>query len=134
MDEILNFFKENPTFYFATVDGDLPRVRPFGFVMEFEGKLYFIMGDHKEVYKQLQVNPNVEVCTANNNMAWIRVRGKAVFDDREEVLEKVYETMPILKDFYNEETGLSMAVCYLTDAEAEIADMAGGFKKFDLRL
>ncbi len=132
MEEVLSFLTENPTFYFATVDGDLPRVRPFGFVMKYEGRLYFSMGHHKEVYKQLLVNPHVEICTTNKDNAWIRLRGKAVFDAREEVAEKVFETMPELKNIYNEKTGFTLAVCYLEDAEAEITDMTGGFKKIAL--
>lgn len=132
MDEVLAFLKENPTFYFATVEGNLPKVRPFGFVMEYEGKLYFTMGDHKKVYKQLLANPNVEICTTNKDDAWIRIRGKAVFDTREEVAKKVFETMPELKKIYNEETGFKLAACYLKDAEAEIMDTNGGFKKITL--
>ncbi len=132
MDEVLAFLKENPTFYFATVEGNLPRVRPFGFVMKYEGKLYFTMGDHKKVYKQLLANPNVEICTTNKDDAWIRIRGKAVFDTREEVAKKVFETMPDLEKIYNEETGFKLAACYLKDAEAEIMDTNGGFKKITL--
>ena len=61
MEKILEFLAENHVFYFATVDGDKPRVRPLGFVMNYEGKLYFGIGKHKASYKQLQANPNVEI-------------------------------------------------------------------------
>lgn len=132
MDEILNFLTENPTFYFATVEGDQPRVRPFGFVMEYEGKLYFTMGDQKNVYKQLQANPNVEICTTNKDKVWIRIRGKAVFDTRDEVIAKVFEVMPILKNIYAEQASMKMTPCYLEDMEAEICSMTGGTRKIDL--
>ncbi|MDS1030877.1 pyridoxamine 5'-phosphate oxidase family protein [Bacillota bacterium LX-D] len=132
MEEVLKFLTENPTFYFATVDGDKPRVRPFGFFMEYEGKLYFGMGNHKQSYKQLTVNPNVEVCTTNSKGEWIRIKGKVVFDKSQEALDNAFKTMPDLKKIYNEQTGQTLAVCYLTEAEAEIADMSGGFKKITL--
>lgn len=55
MEKVLAFLKENPVFYFATEEGDKPRVRPFSFFMEYEGKLYFSMGRHKKVYRQILV-------------------------------------------------------------------------------
>lgn len=131
MKRILEFLKENPTFYYATVDGDKPRVRPFGFYMEYEGKLYFGMGKHKQSYAQTVKNPNVEICTANSNGRWIRIRGTAVFDDREEVLKKVFEVEPFLKELYNEKTGHTLGNFYIKDGIAEIADMQGNFERFE---
>ncbi|AXU27867.1 TPA: pyridoxamine 5'-phosphate oxidase family protein [Clostridioides difficile] len=75
MEKIMNFLKENSTFYFATVEGNKPRVRPFGFVMDYEGKLYFGIGKHKTSYKQVLVNPNVEIFTASKDGKWIRIKG-----------------------------------------------------------
>lgn len=129
MEKILKFLAENPIFYFASVDGDKPRVRPFGFHMEYEGKLYFGMGKHKESYRQVSANPNVEICTASANGSWIRIRGTAVFDERPAVLAKVFETMPQLAKMYNEKTGQSLGNFYIKDGEAEIADMKGNFEK-----
>lgn len=59
MKEILEFLSENPLFYFATVDGDEPKVRPFGFHVEYEGKLYFGIDSQKETFKQLKANPKI---------------------------------------------------------------------------
>ena len=59
MEEIMAFLKENPTFYFATVEGYKPRVRPFGFAMEYKGRLYFAIGKHKAAYKQILDNTNI---------------------------------------------------------------------------
>jgi len=129
MDKIINFLKENRVFYFATVDGDKPKVRPFGFCMEYNKKLYFGMGKHKQSYKQLAKNPNVEVCTANAKGQWIRISGVAVFDDSEEVNTKAFETLPMLKDIYNEKSGFKMGIIYLKNGVAEIADMKGNFEK-----
>ena len=130
MERILKFLHENPVFYFASVDGDKPRVRPFGFFMEHEGKLYFGMGKHKESYKQVVNNPNIEVCTTNPEGQWIRIKGKAIFDESPDVQKKAFETMPMLKNIYNEKTGLTCANFYLSEGEAEICDMKGNFEKF----
>lgn len=127
----MSFLTENAPFYFATVDGDKPKVRPFGFTMEYQGKLYFGLGKHKLSYKQLMVNPNVEISTANKKGQWIRISGTVVFDDRPEVLEKAFATMPQLKDIYNEKTGLTMAMCYIKDGVAEIADLKGNFERIE---
>lgn len=96
MEKILKFLSENPTFYFATVEGNKPKVRPFGFFMEHEGRLYFGMGDHKFCYKQVQANKNVEISTANAQGQWIRISGTAVFDDREDTLKKAFKNYAIL--------------------------------------
>ena len=129
MEKIIKFLKENPTFYFATVDGDKPKVRPFGFFMEHNEKLYFGMGNHKQSYKQVVVNPNVEVCTVGANGQWIRISGVAVFDNSEETMSKAFETLPMLNNIYNEKSGLTMGIFYLKDGIAEIADMKGNFEK-----
>jgi len=129
MEKILNFLAENPVFYFALVDGDKPRVRPFGFYMAYDGKLYFAMGKHKESYRQVAANPNVEICTASPTGQWIRIRGTAVFDERPEVLAKAFEIMPRLTEMYNEQTGKTLACFYLQDGEAEFMDFQGHFEK-----
>jgi uncharacterized pyridoxamine 5'-phosphate oxidase family protein len=128
MMDVLGFLKECGTFYYATCDGDKPRVRPFGFLMEFEGKIYFGMGKHKQSFKQTVENPNFEICACNPKNQWIRIRGTAVLDDRDVVMDKVFETAPYLRSLYNDETGNVLGNFYIKDAVAEIADMAGGFE------
>ena len=129
MDRILSFLKENQPFYFTTVEDNKPRVRPFGFVMEWEGRLYFGMGKHKASYKQMLVNPNVEVCTTNAKNEWIRVKGTAILDDSQAALDQAFAVAPFLTQIYNQETGLTMGLCYLENIEAEIDDMKGHFEK-----
>ena len=104
-------------FYFSTVDGNEPRVRPFGFMMTFEDKLYFGVGTHKATYKEMLENPNVELCNFKDG-AFIRVRGKAVFDDRPEIQEHMFAEAPMLKKTYNEETGHYHICFYLEDMSA----------------
>ncbi len=104
-------------FYFTTVEANEPRVRPFGFTMVFEDKLYFGVGTHKAAYKELLENPNCELCIFKNG-SMLRIRGKAVFDDRPEVQEHMFEVAPGLKKSYNEETGHYHICFYLEDMSA----------------
>ena len=104
-------------FYFATVEDGAPRVRPFGFTMVFEDKLYFGCGTHKAAYEQMLKNPQVEICAFQNG-SFVRVRGKAVMDDRPEVQTAMYEAGPFLKETYNEETGHYHMCFYLEDMSA----------------
>jgi uncharacterized pyridoxamine 5'-phosphate oxidase family protein len=132
LEEVLKFLSENNPFYFATVDGDKPKVRPFGFFMYYENKLYFGAGKHKESYRQILANPYVEICTASAKGEWLRINGRAVIDNREETLEKAFATLPRLKEIYNEKTGFTLGLFFLEEATAEFADMTGGFKKISL--
>lgn len=125
MQRVLEFLAANPVFQFATVDGDKPRTRPFGFHMLDNGKIYFATGETKDVAKQLKANPNFELSTANDKGEWLRLRGKAVFDTRPELVEKAFAAMPLLKDIYGKENGPNIALFYAGQAEAILADMAG---------
>ncbi|MBC3887347.1 pyridoxamine 5-phosphate oxidase [Acetobacterium paludosum] len=129
MEEVLSFLKENGPFYLASVEGTTPKVRPLGFCMSFEGKIYFGIGTFKPSYAQLIANPEVEISTTNKKMEWLRLRGAAVFDDSEAIAQQAFEVMPHLKSMYNEENGRKLGLFYLKNAVAEIADMKGGFKE-----
>ena len=131
MQRIFDFLKDPHTFYYATCDGDKPRVRPFGFCMEFEGKFYIGMGKHKDSYKQTLANPNIEICSTDSHRRWLRVRGVAVPDDRPEVLEAAFKVSPGLKSMYNEKTGQQLGHFYITEGEAEICSNKDGFIKFN---
>ena len=118
MDEVLKFFKDNPTYFIATVDGDQPEIRPFGTFTKFEDKLYFQTGMVKDVFKQIQANPKVAICGWDGeNGAWLRVTGTAVIDERPEASAAVLEEYPSLKEFYAPGDG-NCVVCYLKDAKA----------------
>jgi uncharacterized pyridoxamine 5'-phosphate oxidase family protein len=130
MEKVINFLKENPIFYLATVEGDKPKVRPLGFYMEHEGKLYLGIGKHKKSFQQIQKNPNIEICACSPKGVWIRINGKAVIDDRPEVEKMALTVMPELQKIYNEKTGRVLGMLYISDASAEIADMSGNFESF----
>lgn len=118
MNEILKFLTDNPTFYLATVDGDKPKVRPFGFIMEFEGRLYFCTSNQKELYKQLQKNPAFEVSAASANGEWLRLSGQAAFDPNPKAKAKVFELAPSIAGLYQTPDNPIFEVFYLQDGEA----------------
>ena len=101
MKEVLEFLKECGVYYIATVEGDQPRVRPFGVAEEFEGKLYIQTGKIKNVSKQIEINPNVELCAFKDGK-WIRVSGKLVRDERIEAKKDMLDKNPNLRGMYNE--------------------------------
>lgn len=117
MKEVLQFLKDNPTFFLATVEGDQPRVRPFGAVCEFEGKLYLITSNAKPVFQQILANPRIEICGANAEGVWVRISATAVADSRKEPKIAMLEEYPNLKQMYDPGDG-KMEVLYLKDAVA----------------
>ena len=102
MEEVHNFLKECGVYYLATIDGDNPRVRPFGTAEIFENHLYIQTGKSKNVSKQIQKNPNVELCGFKDGR-WIRVSGKLVRDERIEAKKDMLEKNPELKSMYSAE-------------------------------
>ena len=101
MDEVQKFLKECGVYYLATIDNGRPRVRPFGTAEIFEGKLYIQTGKVKDVSKQIQKNPYVELCAFKDNK-WVRVEGKLVRDDRVEAKKDMLDKNSMLRHMYNE--------------------------------
>ena len=125
MHRTAEFLRSCQTFYIATVEKDQPRVRPFGALDEFEGKLYLITSNKKPVFAQLKANPKVEIVACTPDRNWLRYTGTAVFETDPSYAEAALEGAPYLRSIYNEETGKKLAVFYLTDAKAVKIDMAG---------
>ena len=99
MERVCEFLKEAKTYYLATVEGDQPRVRPFGTAHIFEGKLYIQTGKVKEVSKQLMKNPKAEICAFHKGQ-WLRIAGKLVEDDRVEARQSMLDAYPSLQKMY----------------------------------
>ena len=116
MDKVLKFLKDAETYYLATVEGDQPRVRPFGTAHVFEGKLYIQTGKVKDVSKQLHQNPKVEICAFKNG-EWLRVSGKLIEDDRIEARQSMLDAYPSLQKMYKADDG-NTEVFYFKDATA----------------
>jgi len=118
MNEVLSFLKEkSPTFYLATMEGDQPRVRPFGAVCACEGKLYLITNKKKKVYAQIEKNPKVELSGMDAEGTWLRVAATLVLDDTPGPQAKMLEDYPNLKGRY-EVGDPTMAVLCMKDAIA----------------
>ena len=113
MEEVYEFLKKCNTYYLATVEGLKPKVRPFGTVNIFENKLYIQTGRAKKVSKQIEINPNVELCAFDGN-TWIRVEATAIEDNRIEPKERMLEAYPELKSMYDAKDN-NTQVFYLTD-------------------
>ena len=116
MQKVVDFLKNAETYYLATVDGDQPRVRPFGTVNVFEGKLYIQTGKVKDVSKQIHANPKVEICAFKDGQ-WLRVAGELVEDDRIEARQSMLDAYPSLQGMYKADDG-NTEVFYFKDATA----------------
>ena len=116
MEKVCQFLKDAGTYYLATVEGDQPRVRPFGTAHIFEGRLYIQTGKVKDVSKQLAANPKAEICAFHKG-TWLRVAGTLVEDDRMEARESMLEAYPSLKNMYAADDG-NTQVLYFQDATA----------------
>ncbi len=119
IEEVCDFIKRCGVYYLATVEGDQPRVRAFGTVNVFEGKLYIQTGKIKNVAKQIAANPKAEIC-AFNGSEWIRVSGTLVEDDRIEAQAALLDNYPELKAMYQPGDGNNV-VFYFADATAVIS-------------
>jgi uncharacterized pyridoxamine 5'-phosphate oxidase family protein len=123
MDEVYEFLKKVKTYYIATVDGDQPRVRAFGTIDLFEGKLYIQTGKVKEVSKQIAHNPKIEIC-AFDGERWLRVAATLVEDPRVEAQQHLLDSYPELSGMYKADDGNNQ-VLYLKDATATFATFSG---------
>lgn len=118
MQEVYEFLKACGTYYLATVEGDQPRVRPFGTIDIFEDKLYIQTGKVKDVSKEMQTNPKIEIC-AFDGQKWIRVAGEVVRDDRVEPKKHMLDSYPNLQALYRADDD-NTEVLYLKNATATI--------------
>lgn len=107
-------------------------MRPFGFVMNYDGKLCFCTNNQKEVYRQLQVNPNLEIsATSADGTKWLRLRGKAVFITSRETKKAALDHMPSLRSMYSEDDDI-FEIFYADQAEATFADLTGNSRTVKL--
>ena len=116
MKRVADFLKDAEVYYLATVEGDQPRVRPFGTVNVFEDKLYIQTGKVKDVSKQIHANPKVEICAFKDG-DWLRVAGELAEDERREAKEAMLEAYPNLKAMYSADDG-NTEVFYFKNAKA----------------
>jgi len=123
MKTVFDFLKKAGTYYLATVEGDQPRVRPFGTINLFDGKLYIQSGKKKDVAKQIKANPKAEL-SAFDGETWVRVAATLVEDNRAEAQESLLEAYPQLRGRYAVNDGNNI-VYYLKDATAVFSTFSG---------
>ncbi len=119
MERVVKFLKDAEVYYLATMDGDQPRVRPFGTAHIFEGKLYIQTGKVKDVSKQLMANPKAEICAFKDG-EWIRIAGELIEDDRVEARQSMLDAYPSLQKMYAADDG-NTQVFYFRNATATIS-------------
>ena len=123
MEKVCNFLKEAGVYYLATVEGDQPRVRPFGTAHIFDGKLYIQTGKVKPVSAQLKANPKAELCAFKDGV-WLRVAGELLEDDRVEAKKSMLDAYPNLRGMYSP-TDDNTETLYLKDAVATFSSFGG---------
>ncbi|MGF6375276.1 putative pyridoxamine 5'-phosphate oxidase family protein [Clostridiales Family XIII bacterium PM5-7] len=131
MKQVLDFLNKAGVHYLATVEGDQPRVRPLGFVMDFDGKLAFCTDNGKNMYKQLIANPKAEICAYDGAGNTLRITGKAVFATTAESQQKALDIMPDLKNIYAVGDGI-FEIFYMDEAKAICSSMSGESKELEL--
>lgn len=123
MQRVHDFLKEAGTYYLATIEGDQPRVRPFGTIHLFEGRLYIQTGRMKPCAQQLAANPRAEICAFHQG-TWLRVACELIEDDRVEARASMLDAYPNLRAMYDENDG-NTQVLYMRNAAATFASFGG---------
>ena len=126
MSTAYEFLKANPVFHLATVEGDAARVRPFGFAMVYNNKLYICTNKTKDVFKQMQKNPEVEISDMGPDGTWLRIRGKVATDDSYEAKAHAFKESPTLLQIYPKGADDEIYVTlYFTEAVATLYSFTG---------
>jgi len=126
MKKIINFLIANPVQFLATVGLDgKPKVRPFQFMLEEEGKLWFCTGNKKDVYAELQKQPYIELSVTSSDNAWLRLSAKVKFENNHAVKCKIIEQNGLVRSIYQSGDNPEFEVFYLEEGTAIIADFSG---------
>ena len=124
MQEVQAFLKDCGAFFIATVDGDQPRVRPFGVSEIIDGRLYIMTGKVKDVFKQMAKNGKFEICALKKSGSeWMRISGTLINDETLSVKEEFLKRNPGLKSMYKADDG-NMAVLYITNGTARFSSFS----------
>lgn len=125
MQEVAKLLKDNSNGFLATIDSGKPRVRPFQFMMEENGKLYFCTNNTKEVFKQLRANPFMEFCSSTPDFAWLRVSGEVKFSSDLPIKARILEANALVKSIYGKADNPIFEIFYIEHGSAVIADFSG---------
>ena len=129
-EKVAKFLEQGKVFYLATVEGDKPHTRPLGAYKLINDKVYFAVGDFKNVYKQLLANPNVELVSLKEGAEWLRISGRAIFEKDFTVANQMMNDSPQLKEMYEKNGWKSMA--FHIEGTAEIIKVMTTVEKFNI--
>ena len=129
MKEVCEFLKECGVYYLATMDGDSPRVRPFGTSEIYNDRLYIQTGKMKDVYKQIEKNNKVEICAFKDGK-WLRVSGELIPDESIEAKKDMLDKNPSLRSMYNENDDNTI-VLYFKNSKAIFSSFTEGSKTIE---
>ena len=125
MNDVIKFLEENPIQYLATIGLDgKPKVRPFMFILERDGKLYFSTSNKKPLYKEIKKLPFIEIVTASPEFVWFRFKGKVVFSEDIDIKKSIIEKSDIVKAQYKTAENPNLEALYIAGT-ATIADFSG---------
>ncbi len=130
LEKVIKFLDEAETYYLATIEGDQPRVRPFGTALIYKNKLYIQTGKIKPVSKQLKSNPKAEIC-AYKDGKWVRIAGELIEDETREVKTLMLDKMPSLRAMYNEDDG-NMQMLYFKNAHVTFSSFTEAPESFEI--
>ena len=125
-EELCAIIEKAKVLFLATADGDQPKNRPISGHFIDGGRVVFGIGDFKDVYRQLRANPKLEFAGLCEGAKWLRLTGRAVFDEgaeREAHQAKMLEALPSLRNIYNAETGNKLMTFHLEDATVEVVNL-----------
>lgn len=125
MKEVIEFLYANPMGSLATIEGNKPRVRPWGFMLEQDGKLWFCTANTKNVFQQLQENPAIEFCSTSKEMVTVRVSGQVKFSKDLAMKERILENSGMVKSIYKTPDNPVFEVFYLEHGKVMMFDFSG---------
>ena len=123
--EISVILSEAPMCFIATACNNEPHVRAFQYQFEQDGKLWFCTARSKDVFKQLEMNPAVEICAVNPSMTWVRITGKVSFEDSHAIKERILSEQPMIKGIYGTADNPDFTTFCIEHGEYAIADFSG---------
>lgn len=115
IQKVNDFLKEAGVFFLATIEGDQPRVRPYGAQLFYEGKLYIMAYGPTNATRQIAANPKAEICAFKGKT--LRITCRLVEDKRPELAEALVAQMPSLKPLLGEHGERGVMYC-VSDATA----------------
>jgi uncharacterized pyridoxamine 5'-phosphate oxidase family protein len=126
VEVVTAFLVKSEVQYLATIglDGD-PKVRPFQFMLEEGGRLYFCTSNQKPVFKEMQKHPRVELCASGENFSWLRLAGRVVFSKDLGLKARIQDASPIVKSIYQTPDNPTFEVFHLDGATGTLADFSG---------